>query len=148
MSNQTFIIDVKKIHPEAIVPKQMQLGDAGFDAYSVENATLAPFETAVIDTGIAIEMPSSLECQVRPRSGLAAKYGVTVLNSPGTIDSNWRGPIGIILINMNPTESFTINKGDRIAQLLFKEVPSVLLIEVGYLSDSNRGTKGYGSSGV
>jgi len=148
MSNQKFTVNIKKIHPEAIVPKQMQLGDAGFDVYSVEHATLAPFETAVIDTGIAIEMPSGLECQVRPRSGLAAKYGVTVLNSPGTIDSNWRGPIGVILINMNPIESFTINKGDRIAQLLFKEVPSVILVEVADLSDSNRGTKGYGSSGV
>jgi deoxyuridine 5''-triphosphate nucleotidohydrolase (dut) len=108
---------------------------------------LHPGERKLIPTGIAIAMPVGLEAQVRPRSGLALKHGVTVLNTPGTIDADYRGEVGVILINLGQ-EPFTVQRGDRIAQLVFQYVPRVALVEVEELPPSERGAGGFGSTGV
>lgn len=109
--------------------------------------TLAPMERALIPTGIFLEMDPSLECQVRPRSGLALKKGLTVLNTPGTIDADYRGEVGVILVNLS-SESVTITDGERIAQLVFCKVEKVNLIQVQTLTSSDRGEGGFGSTGV
>lgn len=140
-------LKVKKIHPDAILPKQARAGDAGMDLSSVEEKVLSPGEFALIKTGIQIELPEGTEAQVRPRSGLALKKGITCLNSPGTIDAGYRGEVGVILIN-HGKEPFHIEKQMRIAQLVVQYVPQVFIEEVEELSDSERGEKGFGSSGV
>nr|PZM99538.1 MAG: dUTP diphosphatase [Pseudomonadota bacterium] len=131
------------------LPEAMTAGASGFDLRAAvkESVTLYPGERALIPTGIAIAMPEGLEAQVRPRSGLALKHGITCLNSPGTIDADYRGEIGVILINLG-YESFTIHRGDRIAQLVFQQVPRVTLVEVEELPPSERGAGGFGSTGV
>lgn len=131
------------------LPEAMTAGASGFDLRAAvkEPVTLQPGERALIPTGIAIAMTEGLEAQVRPRSGLALKHGITCLNTPGTIDADYRGEIGVILINLG-YESFTIHRGDRIAQLVFQAVPRVELVEVEELPDSERGSGGFGSTGV
>lgn len=131
------------------LPAAMTAGASGFDlrAAVTEPVTLQPGERALIPTGIAIAMPEGLEAQVRPRSGLALKHGITCLNSPGTIDADYRGEIGVILINLG-YEPFTVQRGDRIAQLVFQAVPRVELVEVEELPASERGAGGFGSTGV
>lgn len=109
--------------------------------------TLAPMRRALVPTGIFLEMDQSLECQVRPRSGLALKKGITVLNTPGTIDADYRGEVGIILVNLS-AEDVTITDGERIAQLVFCKVEKVNLIQVQELGSSERGEGGFGSTGV
>ena len=109
--------------------------------------TLAPMQRALVPTGIYIEMDQSLECQVRPRSGLALKKGLTVLNTPGTIDADYRGEVGIILVNLS-LEHVTITDGERIAQLVFCKVEKVNLIQVQELDTSERGYGGFGSTGL
>ncbi len=109
--------------------------------------TLAPMQRALVPTGIFLEMDQSLECQVRPRSGLALKKGITVLNTPGTIDADYRGELGIILVNL-PDEDVPITDGERIAQLVFCKVEKVNLIQVQELGSSERGEGGFGSTGV
>ncbi|MDZ7548980.1 dUTP diphosphatase, partial [Clostridium perfringens] len=111
-----FKLKVQKIHSEAIIPNYAHKGDAGLDLYSVEEVKINPSETALIKTGIKIELPPQTEAQVRPRSGLALKNGITVLNTPGTIDEGFRGEIGIILIN-HGKEIFVVEKGMKIAQM-------------------------------
>lgn len=140
-------LKVKKIHPDAVLPKQARAGDAGMDLSSVEEKVLLPGEFALIKTGIQIELPEGTEAQVRPRSGLALKNGITCLNSPGTIDAGYRGEVGVILINHSKV-SFHIEKQMRIAQLVVQYVPQVFIEEVDELSDSERGEQGFGSSGV
>ena len=109
--------------------------------------TLSPLQRALIPTGIYLEMPIGLECQVRPRSGLALKKGLTVLNSPGTVDADYRGEVGVILINLS-NEQVTIEDGERVAQLVFCSVSLVELEEASGLSDSERGAGGFGSTGT
>lgn len=140
-------LKVKKIHPDAVLPKQARAGDAGMDLSSVEEKVLLPGEFALIKTGIQIEIPEGTEAQVRPRSGLALKNGITCLNSPGTIDAGYRGEVGVILINHSKVP-FHIEKQMRIAQLVVQYVPQVFIEEVDELSDSERGEQGFGSSGV
>ena len=140
-------LKVKKIHADAILPKQARAGDAGMDLSSVEEKVLLPGEFALIKTGIQIELPEGTEAQVRPRSGLALKNGITCLNSPGTIDAGYRGEVGVILINQGK-EPFKIEKQMRIAQLVVQYVPQVFIEEVEELSDTERGEQGFGSSGV
>lgn len=122
---------------------------AGMDlrANSTEAVTLQPLERAIIKTGLFIELPIGFEAQVRPRSGLAAKKGITVLNSPGTIDADYRGEIGVILVNLS-NEAFTIENGERIAQLVIAKHERAEWIEVEELSDTSRGAGGFGSTGV
>ena len=112
----------------------------------LEKIILAPFERKLIPTGLSISIPEGYEAQVRPRSGLSIKNGITVLNSPGTIDSDYRGDIGVILINLSK-ESYTINPGDRMAQLVFSKYEKIEWRIVSDLTDSNRGKSGFGSTG-
>ena len=140
-------LKIKKIHTEAILPKQARPGDAGMDLYAIEEKALNPGEFALIKTGIQLELPEGTEAQVRPRSGLALKHGITVLNSPGTIDAGYRGEVGVVLIN-HGKEVFQVEKHMRIAQLVIQYVPTVEIEEVDELSDSERGERGFGSSGV
>jgi dUTP pyrophosphatase len=121
-------------------------GSAGMDLRSAENLTLKPGSRALVATGIAIALPDHYEAQVRPRSGLAIKHGITVLNSPGTIDADYRGEIKVPLIN-HGQEDFMIARGDRIAQLVVAPVTTAVLVEVETLDDTVRGAGGFGSSG-
>ena len=124
-------------------------GAAGMDlrANINEPILLKPLERAIISTGLFISLPIGFEAQVRPRSGLAAKKGITVLNSPGTVDADYRGEIGVILVNLS-NSNFTINDGERIAQLVIAKHERVLWKEVEILSETERGSSGFGSTGV
>ena len=140
-------LKVKKIHPEAQLPFRANEGDAGFDLFSIEEKIIKSGESALIGTGIIIELPSGTEAQVRPRSGLALKHSVTVLNSPGTIDEGYRGEIKVVLIN-HGKEDFLIERQMRIAQMVIAPVAKVNLVEVEVVANSKRGTGGFGSSGL
>jgi dUTP pyrophosphatase len=124
-------------------------GSAGMDvrANLTERVVLQPMERALIPTGLFLEIPEGYECQVRPRSGLAFKKGVTVLNAPGTIDADYRGEVGVILINLS-NEEFVVEDGERIAQLVFAEYKQAKWIETTVLTETERGAGGFGSTGV
>ncbi|GAA0107038.1 dUTP diphosphatase [Clostridium tertium] len=139
-------LKVQKIHNEAIIPNYAHQGDAGLDLYSVEEVKINPSETALIKTGIKIELPPQTEAQVRPRSGLALKHGITVLNTPGTIDEGYRGEVGVVLIN-HGKETFIVEKGMKIAQMVVKPVWYVEVDEVEELSETERAEGGFGSTG-
>jgi dUTP pyrophosphatase len=128
------------------LPSYATAGAAGMDLRAAETLTLKPGTRALVSTGIAIALPDNHEAQVRPRSGLAVKHGVTVLNSPGTIDADYRGEIKVPLINLG-TEDFIINRGDRIAQMVVAPVTMADLVEVVNLDETVRGAGGFGSSG-
>ncbi|QTH45853.1 dUTP diphosphatase [Cohnella sp. LGH] len=130
------------------LPRQMSEWAAGFDLHAAvsEPVVLAPGERALIPSGFAMAMPRELEAQIRPRSGLAYKHGITCLNSPGTIDADYRGEVKVLLINLGQ-EAFTIERGERIAQMVFQRVPQVSLEEVEELSDTSRGEGGFGHTG-
>ena len=128
------------------LPSYATTGSAGLDLRSADALTLKPGARALISTGIAIALPDNHEAQVRPRSGLAVKYGITVLNAPGTIDADYRGEIKVPLINLG-AEDFSIAKGDRIAQMVIAPVVQVELVEVTSLDQTARGAGGFGSSG-
>ena len=130
------------------LPSYETIGAAGMDVRANLSASVcvSPGERVLVPTGLYLEVPAGLECQVRPRSGLALKKGITVLNTPGTIDSDYRGEVGVILINLS-NEKFTIEPNDRIAQLVFCPVIQVTLIETDALESSDRGTGGFGSTG-
>lgn len=130
------------------VPKYAQPGDAGADLRSSQAIVIQPGERATVSTGMAIALPAGYVGLVHSRSGLAAKYGITVLNSPGTIDAGYRGEIKVTLLNTDKTEPFEIKVGDRIAQLLVQQVEQARFIQVEFLPDSNRGDGGFGSTGV
>jgi dUTP pyrophosphatase len=130
------------------LPSYETVGAAGMDVRANLSASVcvSPGERMLVPTGLYLEVPAGLECQVRPRSGLALKKGITVLNTPGTIDSDYRGEVGVILINLS-NENFTIEPNDRIAQLVFCPVIQVTFIETDALESSDRGTGGFGSTG-
>lgn len=130
------------------LPTKMSELAAGFDLHAAveEPVVLMPGERKLIPTGIAIAMPGELEAQIRPRSGLAYKHGITCLNSPGTIDADYRGEIKVLLINLGQ-EPFTIERNERIAQMVFKTVPAVEFVQVDELSDTVRGAGGFGHTG-
>ena len=135
----------KSSHP---LPAYETAHSAGMDlrAFTVEPVTLKPMERKLIPTGLFIELPVGYEAQVRPRSGLAIRYGITVLNSPGTIDADYRGEIGVILINLSDKE-FTVNDGDRIAQMVIAQHAKAELTETGQIDMTDRGSGGFGHSG-
>jgi dUTP pyrophosphatase len=138
---------VKILNSDAKIPVCMDSGAAGYDlSYTGKDKTLKPFERALFGTGLALEIPPGYEGQVRPRSGLALRYGITVLNTPGTIDESFRGEVGVILINLDDKEH-TIKNGDRIAQLVFAAKEKATFEEKEQLSLSERGTGGFGSTG-
>ena len=140
------IIKVKKLSKVAIIPTEAKPGDVAFDLYSTIDHQLQPGERFAVPIGIALEIPQGYEGQVRPRSGLALREGVTVLNSPGTIDSGYRGEVKCTLIN-HSENMFQITKGMRVAQLAIRPVPHVVLEEADSLSETERGTGGFGSTG-
>ena len=130
------------------LPSYAYEGDAGLDLRAAESVTLEPFGRELISTGLAIALPEGYAGFVQPRSGLAIKQGLSIVNTPGLIDSHYRGEIKVIAINLDPREPIRIKKGDRIAQLVVQEVPVIKLIEVEELDSTDRGAGGFGSSGV
>ena len=131
---------------ENFFPKKAHPDDAGYDLYSRIDAVLEPLSGMAIPVGFAMELPAGYEAQIRPRSGLAAKHHITVTNSPGTVDTNYRGEIKAILYNLGK-EPFTIKRGDRIAQMVICKLPEIVLVEATELSETDRNTNGFGSSG-
>lgn len=138
---------VEKIDKNAIIPFKAHEGDAGMDLFSVEETIIKPMERKLIRTGIKIQLPKNTEAQIRPRSGLALKNGITVLNTPGTIDEGYRGEIGIILINLS-NEEFKVEVGMKIAQMVIKSTLNLEVEEVVELTKTTRGEGGFGSTGV
>lgn len=136
-----------KTNKNAVIPKRAHKSDAGMDLYAVEKEEIKAGEYKIIKTGLKMSMPKNYEAQIRPRSGLAAKNGVTVLNTPGTIDSGYRGEVGVILINHSKT-LFKIAVGDRIAQMVINKLDNFKVIEVKNLDKTKRGEGGFGSTGV
>jgi dUTP pyrophosphatase len=132
--------------PALPLPAYATEGSSGLDVRADDDVLLPPLGRAVVPTGLAVAVPPGFEVQVRPRSGLAAKHGVTVLNAPGTIDADYRGEVGVILINLGP-ETFAVRRGDRIAQLVVAPVTRVEPVEAASLDDTGRGAGGFGHTG-
>ncbi|MBU0628208.1 MAG: dUTP diphosphatase [Nanoarchaeota archaeon] len=139
-------IKIKKLKETAIIPKYAHEGDAGVDLYSTEDYILNPGERVLVSTGIAISIPEGYEAQVRPKSGLALKHGISIVNTPGTIDCKYRGEIGIITINLGK-EDYKIEKGHKIAQMVFNKIEEADFEEVKELDNTKRGEGGFGSTG-
>ena len=139
-------LKIKKLSNEAVIPAYQTELAAGFDLHSIEDYVLKRKEKKLIKTGLAFEIEPGFEVQIRPRSGLAYKHGITVLNTPGTIDADYRGEIMVLLINLGE-EDFEIKKGERIAQAIIAPVVQAEIIEVEELSVTKRGEKGFGSTG-
>lgn len=148
MSTKPVRLPVKRLDPTIELPSYAYAGDAGLDLRSSEDVTLEPFERRLISTGLAIAIPEGYAGFVQPRSGMALKYGLSMANTPGLIDSHYRGELKVIAINLDPREPISIKRGDRIAQLVIQQVPVVSLVEVEQLDKTDRGTGGFGSSGV
>lgn len=142
-------VKVKKINDKCTLPTRETKSAVGFDIYACldEDIELAPFKRVMVPSGFCMEMPENTEAQIRPRSGLAHKYGITTVNSPGTIDPDYRGEIKVLLINLGD-EVFTIKHGMRIAQMVIAKTPTVSIDEVENLSDTERGSGGFGSTGL
>lgn len=138
---------VQRLDPRLPLPDYEHPGDAGMDLRSRIDVTLAPGERQLIPTGIAIALPDGLVGLVHPRSGLALRHGVTLVNAPGTIDAGYRGEVSVVLINHDPSSAVTIARGDRIAQLVIQHVVRARVLEVGQLPGSHRGGGGFGSTG-
>ena len=137
----------KRVHPDAKLPAYARPGDAGMDLRSVEDVVVPRFGRALVKTGLVMMLPPGYEAQVRPRSGLALKHGVTVLNTPGTIDSGYRGEVGVILANFGDSD-FHVAKGDRVAQLVVAPVTQAEIVETNVIDETDRGAGGFGSTGV
>lgn len=138
---------ITRLDPELPLPRYAKGGDAGADIVSRIDITLAPGERALVPTGIAIALPDGYVALVHPRSGLAIKHGVTMVNSPGTVDAGYRGELQIILINHDNSEAVSFKRGDRIAQLVIQKVERAEFVEVEDLPGSGRGSSGFGSTG-
>ena len=138
---------ITRLDPELPLPRYAKGGDAGADIVSRIDITLAPGERALVPTGIAIALPDGYVALVHPRSGLAIKHGVTMVNAPGTVDAGYRGELQIILINHDKSESVSFKRGDRIAQLVIQKVERAEFVEVRELPGSGRGSDGFGSTG-
>ena len=141
-------LNVRRLRASARLPARAHDGDAGLDLHALEAFRLAPGERASIGTGIAVEIPPGHAGLVLPRSGLAAKHGIALVNAPGLIDSGYRGEIRVLLINTDPDDAFEAGAGDRIAQLVIVRVETPEVSEAGTLADSERGERGFGSSGT
>jgi dUTP pyrophosphatase len=139
-------LPIKKLRPEAVVPARAYAGDAGLDLSACERVELAPGERALVPTGLAVAIPDGYAGYVQPRSGLAAKHGISIVNTPGLIDSGYRGELQVSLVNHDLAETFVVEPGMRIAQLVILEVPPVELVEVDELPESERAGRGFGSS--
>lgn len=139
---------VRRLHPHAVLPTRAYDGDAGFDLRALEPVTVAPGERTTVRTGIALELPEGHAGLVLPRSGLAARHGITLANAPGLIDAGYRGEVKVLLLNTDPEAPFAVAAGERIAQLVLLRVETPEVEEVGDLAASERGVGGFGSSGT
>jgi dUTP pyrophosphatase len=139
-------LPVVRLREEATLPEQAYAGDAGFDLSTCERVVLGPGERALVPTGLAVAIPEGYAGFVQPRSGLAARHGTAVVNSPGLIDSGYRGEIRIVLLNTDREQTFVAEPGDRVAQLVVLPVPGLELVELEELPASVRGVRGFGSS--
>jgi dUTP pyrophosphatase len=139
-------VSIRRLRPDAHLPDQAYEGDAGMDLAACEGVTIEPGERAVVPTGLAIEIPDGYAGFVQPRSGLAVRHGIGIVNTPGLIDSGYRGEIRVVLINTDREQRFTVEPGMRIAQLVIVPVAAARLVEVDELAASERGSRGFGSS--
>jgi dUTP pyrophosphatase len=139
-------LPIQRLHADAVVPQRAYSGDAGLDLASCERVELGPGERALVGTGLAVAIPEGYAGFVQPRSGLAARHGLTVVNSPGLVDSGYRGELRVVLLNTDRTEPFVVEPGMRIAQLVVLPIPELELVEVDELPSSERGVRGFGSS--
>ena len=140
-------VHLRRLDPGLPVPSYAHPGDAGADLHAAAEVTLAPGERSLVPTGVALALPDGYVGLVHPRSGLAARHGVTIVNAPGTVDAGYRGEVLVNLVNLDPREPFTVRRGDRIAQLVVQRVARVSFVEVDSLEDSSRGDTGHGASG-
>ena len=138
---------VQRLDADLPLPSYAHPGDAGADLVAAQGVTLAPGERAVVPTGIAIALPAGFAAFVHPRSGLAARLGLALVNAPGTVDAGYRGEIKVIVVNLDPSEPISLARGDRIAQLVIQRVERAAFVEVGELPDSVRADGGFGSTG-
>lgn len=148
IETDTITVPIKRINPDVGLPGYAYEGDAGLDLRSAEDVSLKPFERRLISTGLAIAIPEGYAGFVQPRSGLALKQGLSMANTPGLIDAHYRGELKICAINLDPTHTIEVKRGDRIAQLVIQKVPVVKLVDVAELDETDRGAGGFGSSGV
>jgi dUTP pyrophosphatase len=139
-------LPIRRLRPDAEVPTRAYEGDAGIDLAACERVELGPGERALVPTGLAVAIPEGYAGYVQPRSGLATKHGISIVNTPGLIDAGYRGELLVNLLNTDPREAFVVEPGMRIAQLVVLEVPHVSLVEVEELPGSERGARGFGSS--
>ena len=142
----TVRLEVKKVRDSAVVPARAYAGDAGMDLAACERVELAPGARALVPTGLAVAIPDGYAGYVQPRSGLAAKHGISIVNTPGLVDSGYRGELLVNLVNHDEAQSFVVEPGMRIAQLVIMALPEVELVEVDELPASERGVRGFGSS--
>jgi dUTP pyrophosphatase len=141
------VLPVRRLDPDLPLPAYAHPGDAGLDLCAAQDVVLAPGERAVVPTGLAVAVPEGYVGLVHPRSGLAARSGLSLVNAPGTIDAGYRGEVKVILVNLDPTEPIHLTRGQRIAQLLVQAVEQVTVLEVEELDATVRGDGGFGSSG-
>jgi dUTP pyrophosphatase len=139
-------LPIRRLRDDAVVPERAYAGDAGLDLASCERVELRPGERATVGTGLAIAIPYGYAGFVQPRSGLAARHGLTIVNTPGLVDSGYRGELKVVLLNTDEGEPFVIEPGMRIAQLVVLQVPGIDPVEVDELPESERGVRGFGSS--
>ncbi len=147
MTAERIRLDIKRLDPSVELPSYAYSGDAGLDLRAAEDVTLAPFERRLISTGLAIAIPEGYAGFVQPRSGMALKRGLSMANTPGLIDSHYRGELKVCAVNLDAHEDIVIERGERIAQLVIQQVPVVELVEVDELDETDRGAGGFGSSG-
>jgi len=140
-------VQILRLDPDLPLPAYARPGDAGADLMTTVDVTLAPGERALVPTGLAIALPEGFVALVHPRSGLAARHGLSIVNAPGTVDAGYRGEIKVLLVNHDPTEPVELRRGDRIAQLVIQRVERARFVEVETLPESARGAGGYGSTG-
>ncbi|GAA2002414.1 MULTISPECIES: dUTP diphosphatase [Nocardioides] len=140
-------LPVVRLDADLALPAYARPGDAGADLLTTVDVTLAPGERALVPTGIALALPEGYVGLVHPRSGLAARHGLSIVNSPGTVDAGYRGEVKVLLVNLDPGEPILLRRGDRVAQLVVQRVERVRFVEVDRLPDSERGQGGYGSTG-
>lgn len=148
MSSDRLVLPIKRLDPDVVLPSYAYEGDAGLDLRANVDIDIAPFERKLIPTGLAVAIPEGFAGFVQPRSGLALKSGLSMANTPGLIDAHYRGELKVIAVNLDANEAIHISKGERIAQLVIQRVPVVSLMEVDELNETDRGTGGFGSSGV
>ena len=139
-------LPIQRLRPDAVVPGRAYSGDAGLDLSSCERVELAPGERALVPTGLAVAIPEGYAGFVQPRSGLAAKHGISIVNTPGLVDSGYRGELLVNLVNTDQWDAFVVEPGMRIAQLVILPIPELELVEVDELPESERGVRGFGSS--